>query len=149
MVWFAGATPGKLLEIFSRNRDKCFNFEDFGHRERQTCWEPWLDTAPNLDPTFCAGCFLKNRQFQFQPSRVFLILGGLFGCLSSLSPRRGFLGRCPSAVRPVFPVLVFQLIGNGRNTVSRVLFRKRELSEFCGKLGEFCEKPGEFALAHK
>ena len=29
-------------------------------------------------------------------------------------------------------------IGNGRNTVSRVLFRRRELTEFWGKLGEFC-----------
>ena len=42
-----------------------------------------------------------------------------------------------------------QLLGNGRNTVSRVLFRRRELTEFRGKLGEFCEKLGEFALAHK
>ena len=34
-------------------------------------------------------------------------------------------------------------------TVSGVLFRKRELTEFCGKLGGFCEKLGElFALAH-
>ena len=40
-------------------------------------------------------------------------------------------------------------LGNGRNTVSRVLFRRRELTEFCGKLGEFCEKLGEFAFAHK
>ena len=40
-------------------------------------------------------------------------------------------------------------LGNGRNTVSRVLFRRRELTEFWGKLGEFCEKLGEFALAHK
>ena len=41
-------------------------------------------------------------------------------------------------------------LGNGRNTVSRVLFHKRELTEFWGKLGEFCEKKlGEFALAHK
>ena len=40
-------------------------------------------------------------------------------------------------------------IGNGRNTVLRVLFRKRELNEFLGKLGEFCEKLGEFAFAHK
>ena len=38
-------------------------------------------------------------------------------------------------------------LGNGRNTVSRVLFRRRELTEFYGKLGEFCEKLGEFALA--
>ena len=36
-------------------------------------------------------------------------------------------------------------MGNGQNTVSRVLFRRRELTEFCGKLGEFCEKLGEFA----
>ena len=40
-------------------------------------------------------------------------------------------------------------IGNGRNTVSRVLFRTKELTEFWGKLGEFCEKLGEFALSHK
>ena len=40
-------------------------------------------------------------------------------------------------------------LGNGRNTVSRVLFRTRELTEFCGKLGEFCEKLGEFAFTHK
>ena len=31
---------------------------------------------------------------------------------------------------------------NGQTTVSRVLFRKRELTEFCGKLGQFCEKLG-------
>ena len=43
--------------------------------------------------------------------------------------------------------LVF--MGNGQNTVSRVLFRKRELTEFYGKLGEFCEKLDEFAFAHK
>ena len=44
---------------------------------------------------------------------------------------------------------VASLLGNGRNTVSRVLFRERELTEFCGKLGEFRVKFGEFALAHK
>ena len=42
-----------------------------------------------------------------------------------------------------------KVLGNGRNTVSRVLFRRRELTEFYGKLGEFCEKLGEFALMHK
>ena len=40
-------------------------------------------------------------------------------------------------------------LGNGRNTVSRVLSRKRELTEFCCKLGEFREKLGEFALAYR
>ena len=40
-------------------------------------------------------------------------------------------------------------LGNGRNTVSRVLFWKRDLTEFLGKLGECCEKLGEFAFAHK
>ena len=35
-------------------------------------------------------------------------------------------------------------MGNGRSTVSRVLFQRRELTEFCGKLGEFCGKLGEF-----
>ena len=37
----------------------------------------------------------------------------------------------------------------GGITVSRVLFRERELTEFCGKLGEFCEKLGEFCEKHK
>ena len=36
-------------------------------------------------------------------------------------------------------------LGNGRNTVSGVLLGKRELTEFCGKLGE---KLGELAVAH-
>ena len=40
-------------------------------------------------------------------------------------------------------------VGSGRNTVSRVLFRRRELTEFWGKLGEFCEELGEFAFTHK
>ena len=31
-------------------------------------------------------------------------------------------------------------LGNGRNTLSRALFRKRELTEFCGNLSEFCNK---------
>ena len=35
-------------------------------------------------------------------------------------------------------------VGKGRNTVSGVLFRKRELTEFCAKLGEFCKKLSEF-----
>ena len=40
-------------------------------------------------------------------------------------------------------------LGIGRNTVSRVLFRKKELTEFCAKLAEFRRKLCEFALAHK
>ena len=43
----------------------------------------------------------------------------------------------------------FPCLGNGWITVSRVLFRKRELNELCGKLGESCEKLGEVALAPK
>ena len=43
-------------------------------------------------------------------------------------------------------VLYDLILGNGRSTVSRVLLRRRELTEFCGKLGEFCEKLGEFAI---
>ena len=31
------------------------------------------------------------------------------------------------------------VVGNGRKTVSSVLFRQRGLIDFCGKLGEFCE----------
>ena len=39
-------------------------------------------------------------------------------------------------------------LGKGRKTVSRALLRRREITEFCGKLGEFCETLGEFALSH-
>ena len=45
--------------------------------------------------------------------------------------------------------LAFRETGNGRNTVSRALFRKRDLTEFYIKLGELCEKLGEFALVYK
>ena len=33
------------------------------------------------------------------------------------------------------------------STLSRALFQKRELAEFCDKLAESCEKLGEFVLA--
>ena len=59
---FAGVLekiPGKLLENFSRIV-KCYKFWDFGHRERQTCREPWVHTARDLVPTFQVGCFLKS-----------------------------------------------------------------------------------------
>ena len=56
------------------------------------------------------------------------------------------------ASKPYNNILGFPYLGNGWNTVSRlesrVLFRNRELTEFCGKLGKFCEKLGEFTLAH-
>ena len=42
----------------------------------------------------------------------------------------------------------FLELGNGQNTVSRVLFRKRELTEFLGELCEFFDKLGELAFAH-
>ena len=60
-------------------------------------------------------------------------------------PKKGPWITTPKTVK----VLIFEVIGNGRNTVSRVLFRKRELTEFYGKLGEFCKKLGEFAFTHK
>ena len=59
-------------------------------------------------------------------------------------PKKSFRARSARNVAFKWPK-----IGSGQNTVSRVLFRKRELTEFCGKLGEFCDKLGEFALAHK
>ena len=50
---------------------------------------------------------------------------------------------------PLRPQPFSRELGNGWNTVSRVLVRKRELTEFCGKLGEFWKKLGEFVMAHK
>ena len=64
-------------------------------------------------------------------------------CLNSpvlCQPRNSRLNRL------LFTVYKPSTLGNGRNTISRVLFGRRELTEFCGKLGEFCEKLGEFAL---
>ena len=47
-----------------------------------------------------------------------------------------------------FASMISKLL-NGRKTVARVLFRKRELAEFCDKLAELCEKLGELALTHQ
>ena len=44
--------------------------------------------------------------------------------------------------------LLQYLIGNGRNTVSRVLFRKRELTEFGSRLSEFWKKNSVTSLGH-
>ena len=54
-----------------------------------------------------------------------------------------------NVTRVILRQTFWEQIGNGRNTVSGVLFRKRELTEFCGNLGEFHEKLGEFTLTHK
>ena len=51
----------------------------------------------------------------------------------------------PSALRWAKSPITNRWLG----TVSRLLFRNRELTEFSGKLGEFAEKLGEFASAHK
>ena len=56
---FCRKVPGKLLEKSSRIA-KCYKFQDFGHRERQTCREPWVHTAGTLSPPSSAGCFSKS-----------------------------------------------------------------------------------------
>ena len=71
------------------------------------------------------------------------------------SPRRGNTSTdltpilSPEQIRKI-SCCSFGFLGNGRNTVSRVLFRKRELTvtEFRAKLGEFCKRLAEFVLAH-
>ena len=62
-----GKVPGKLLENFSRIA-KCYKFQDFGHRERQTCREPWAHTAGTLSPPSVRGCFLKSTVPAFSSS---------------------------------------------------------------------------------
>ena len=44
---------------------------------------------------------------------------------------------------------LFIFTGKWTEYCLRALFQKKELTEFCAKLGEFCEKLGEFVLAHK
>ena len=44
--------PKKLGKII--RAAKFFVFRDLGHQERQTCCEPWVGTALDLVPTFCA-----------------------------------------------------------------------------------------------
>ena len=103
------------------------------------------------------------------PTCVQHLISRKFGSGTALSPcqepKKGInienLGRKPPSQTPPPPKgtldprkslclgPLFPSIGIGRNTVSRVLFRRRELTEFCGKLGEFCQKLGEFAFAHK
>ena len=59
---FGGGGGGKCRFYFYGRADfsECFRFQDFGQGEKQTCREPWVDTALHLVPTFCAGCFLKS-----------------------------------------------------------------------------------------
>ena len=59
----SGKVPGKLLENFSRIA-KCYKFWDFGHRERQTCREPWVDTAGTLSPPSVRGVFCRSFKGQ-------------------------------------------------------------------------------------
>ena len=63
-----GMLSGVVEEILGISREKfgksariatCLKFQDFGHWERQTCGEPWVDTAPHIVTTFCAGGLLK------------------------------------------------------------------------------------------
>ena len=65
----SGKVQGQLREKLFRSA-KCYKFLDFGHRERQTCREPWVDTAWTLSPP-SVRVFLKSA---FQPSRVALCL---------------------------------------------------------------------------
>ena len=65
---FLGSLPGFLRNIPERenagelfpNRRLLEHSRRVGHRKRQTCREALVDTALNLDPTFCEGCFLKS-----------------------------------------------------------------------------------------
>ena len=66
-------------------------------------------------------------------------------CLLPLITVRGKFQGLPLQIKDDVPNIPQRF----RATVSRVLFRKRELTEFCVKLAEFCEKLGEFVLAHK
>ena len=64
-------------------------------------------------------------------------------------PLQEFLGPEAPKVPPRVSHGVSPQLENGRNTASTVLFRKRELTEFCAKLAEFYEKLGEFAWPRK
>ena len=65
----SGKVPGKLPEKICPGSRNATNSGILGHRERQTCRAPWVDTAWTLSPPSVRGVFW-NRQFQ--PSRSFL-----------------------------------------------------------------------------
>ena len=117
----------------------------------------WLMTCPK-NFFNVSGTFLTYGVFGWhgkpQPWRVHVHFRSRFreflsGEAQSTRLLLGSLAWLPLQSLAVKQKLFLCKLGNGRNTVSRVLFRRRELTEFCGKLGEFCEKLGEFAFAHK
>ena len=63
-LWLFLGSARRFPRKFLENRGKidlsqivkCFEFWDFGHQERQTCLEHWVDTVRDLVPTFCAEC---------------------------------------------------------------------------------------------
>ena len=57
---FPGKFQGNLRDRLFPNRENASNSRIWeGHREGQTCREPWVDTALDLAPTCCPGCFSK------------------------------------------------------------------------------------------
>ena len=70
--------------------------------------------------------------------------------LAKKKPRAWHTKEChktPSGSLSKFKIGASINLGNGRNTVSRVLFEKRELTESWANSVSVCEKLGEFALA--
>ena len=91
-------------------------------------------------------CF--RRKFGTQKKNF----GGKFAFCRGATLRHNFRqlsatlhGSVPGALNVVHPSCN-PFLGNVWNTVSRVLFWKRELTEFLGELGEFAKALGEFAF---
>ena len=123
-----------------------------GGHPRMCLWTQKVEPEDNASPpNHC--CSLRLGSQRSSPSDenfVYVFFVYVFFRSPDKQPKKSEQLQKPAGSRR-FPACTTKRtpLGNGRNTVSRVLFRRRELTEFQGKLGEFCEKLGEFALAHK
>ena len=99
----SGKVPGKLLEKFCPKHEM-LHILGFRAPGRQTCREPWVDTARDLVPTFRAGCFSKSTvpAFSSFSDRClgFLKMVADFicdcrGCLRASWPKKGWCSPIP------------------------------------------------------
>ena len=139
----------KIASLFEELANDCHT--DYRSPHRPDIWQQALVTAMPKEAGAAQLSKFRPISLMVQLQKVFTRwlpvqcrLGGFPMCGQVLVPVNGWgKGSVPKDFAKV------SFIGNGRNTVSRVLFRRRELTEFCGKLGDFCEKLGEFAISHK
>ena len=134
------ANSRKIAGKFSRIV-KCFEFQDFGHREKENL----LQTLGPYCPEPCAQPSVRGvfRNRQLQPSQVFL---SNLPDLRTLRPLTNF-SKCrePQICQKFVPKIVFQGSNQGDPNLSKIC-RKFEKRQFPDKFSNFRQMFDKFGL---